>query len=307
MKPYIEKIGQDNNFTWRIEHYSCLGKDHLFGCGWHYHHEFELVLCHDPQQVTRSTAISGDRCYEQTHNTLVLYGPGLPHMVSGHSLPDRHCDVGNHILWFDPRWIETMIKAEPALAILEPMLKQSSSGLRFSQACAEKVADKLRQTRELSPARQFGAIIDILLLLAEDRHAETLASTTYAFRLPDDSSGQLQRLHRLQNYIEHHYQRPIRIAELCDILHMSESSVYRLFERHFNESFADHLKRYRIGKACERIISTELPIALIAEQSGFSNLSNFNRQFRQSKGMTPSTFRRLFRPTLADTSRLCPR
>ncbi|MGF1734056.1 AraC family transcriptional regulator [Photobacterium satsumensis] len=298
MKPYIEKVSPDSDRTWRLEHYLSLEESYELCCGWHYHHEYELVLCHDPGGALQCTAVSGDHCYEQAHNTLVLYGPGLPHMMSGHVHAQQNIPVSNHILWFDPRWIKSLFQAEPALQVLENTLERSKNGIKFSQQCSEQVSALLRETQQLTPARQFNHIVNILLCLAEDDDAQSLASTSYTYHLPDDSGSQLQRLKKLQNYIEKNYQMPIKIAEICDELHMSESSVYRLFERHFMESFAEHLKRYRIGKACEKIINTQQPIALIAEQTGFANLSNFNRQFKQQKQMTPSQFRSMFRQNL---------
>ncbi len=59
-------------------------------------------------------------------------------------------------------------------------------------------------------------------------------------------------------------------------------------------SFSEHLKQFRIGKAGELLASSSLPIALVAEKTGFSNLSNFNRQFKATKAITPKAFRRQF-------------
>jgi AraC-like DNA-binding protein len=40
------------------------------------------------------------------------------------------------------------------------------------------------------------------------------------------------------------------------------------------------------------LVETDYPISMIAAETGFSNLSNFNRQFRDSRHMTPKEFRR---------------
>jgi hypothetical protein len=39
-------------------------------------------------------------------------------------------------------------------------------------------------------------------------------------------------------------------------------------------------------------VDTDWPISMVATETGFSNLSNFNRQFRDSRHMTPREFRR---------------
>jgi len=40
------------------------------------------------------------------------------------------------------------------------------------------------------------------------------------------------------------------------------------------------------------LVETDYPISMVAAETGFSNLSNFNRQFREARHMTPKEFRR---------------
>lgn len=49
---------------------------------------------------------------------------------------------------------------------------------------------------------------------------------------------------------------------------------------------------YRVDHAARLLTSTDDPIALIAEMSGFANRTTFNEQFRSRYKMTPSEYRR---------------
>lgn len=49
---------------------------------------------------------------------------------------------------------------------------------------------------------------------------------------------------------------------------------------------------YRVDHAARLLTSTDDPIALIAEMSGFANRTTFNEQFRNRYKMTPSEYRR---------------
>mgnify|MGYP000853762405 CR=1 FL=1 len=49
-------------------------------------------------------------------------------------------------------------------------------------------------------------------------------------------------------------------------------------------------KEFRIGKACELLINSNTSIAVIADIVGFSNLSNFNRQFKKITNLSPSQY-----------------
>ena len=56
-------------------------------------------------------------------------------------------------------------------------------------------------------------------------------------------------------------------------------------------SFIRYLNSYRLSIASRLLLSTSSAILDIAEDTGFDNLSYFNRLFRQTYGMTPTEFR----------------
>ncbi|MFD2176699.1 helix-turn-helix domain-containing protein [Veronia pacifica] len=299
MKPQIEAISSDNKVSWRFARFDWQGRQHKAGdelkcSGWHYHNEYELVLYQDPDALFTGNIFAGDYIGEPSHNTMLLYGPGLPHMISGRVNTVSENGIVTYVLWFSPQWIEEIITAVPALSTLRTTLDKSTKGLTFSQDTVGRVADIMnRNPTLLGPARQFSVVIDILLLLAEDTSSKTVNKVDYGFVPVVDDRAEC-RVDMARRYIEQHYQQPIYVADLCRHLHMSESSVYRLFERHFLESLSEHIKNYRVGKACELLIQTKKPISWIAQQAGFANLSNFNRHFKEIKGVTPSHFRRQF-------------
>ena len=57
-------------------------------------------------------------------------------------------------------------------------------------------------------------------------------------------------------------------------------------------TFVGWLTEVRIGHACRLLAQTDLPVLTIALDSGFGNLSNFNRAFRRLRGCTPREWRR---------------
>ena len=135
-------------------------------------------------------------------------------------------------------------------------------------------------------------VIELLIQLADDKQTERVSSGAYRIKPTSENNAAHEKITKATRYIEEYYSESIKMESLCRALHISESSAYRLFEKHYGMSFSEHLKQYRIGKACEMLASTNLPVALVAEKSGFTNLSNFNRLFKGAKAMTPSQFRR---------------
>lgn len=64
------------------------------------------------------------------------------------------------------------------------------------------------------------------------------------------------------------------------------------FKRCVGLSAFEYISQYRINYACKKIADTPENIADIAFDSGFRNLSNFNRQFLKTVGCTPLAYRK---------------
>lgn len=279
MKPYIEQIAHEPDFTWRMVTFP-KQQDRF---EWHYHLEYELVLMRNATGQLFVGSYSGP--YQ--HNTLALFGPRLPH-ASYLDQPYQSDNLGTLVLWFSHSWVFRIIESMPQLKPLKKLLVDSQYGLAFSHDRAEQVFQLLTNNHSLTVMQQTWRVIEVLILLAESNSIRL--NTAGLAEISGDDEAQ-QKIARAIYFIDQHYREPVTIQQLAEHLHLSVSSVQRLFEKHFLESFSEHLKLYRIGKACELLINTQRPIALIAEQAGFSNLSNFNRQFKHVKSLTPREFR----------------
>ncbi|MEZ9524517.1 AraC family transcriptional regulator [Enterovibrio norvegicus] len=293
MKPTIEPIDKSTSLSWHFVDYHCDHTVRETHCGWHYHNEIELVVYQDPHGVVNAKTVLGDYIGDAEHNCAYLMGPGLPHMISSTASATEDRPASSHVLWLDQCWLESLIATVPELSPISELLVRAHKGLKFSPQTGEKLHALMRHACDLKPSIQFTHVIDILLLLCEDKAAKPLTSRPYCFYVAKDTPIN-DKLEKAQQFIADHYHKPLGADDMCRHLHMSESSVYRMFEKHFSESFSDHLKRYRLGKACELLMRTKTPIAVVAEKVGFSNLSNFNRQFKAMKNMTPMAFRTQF-------------
>jgi AraC-like DNA-binding protein len=65
----------------------------------------------------------------------------------------------------------------------------------------------------------------------------------------------------------------------------------RIFERITGVTPHQFVMRARLRRAAHRLMSDEAPIARIAFESGFGDLSNFNHSFRAEFGVTPRQWR----------------
>lgn len=56
-------------------------------------------------------------------------------------------------------------------------------------------------------------------------------------------------------------------------------------------TFTDYLNQLRVETACALPTGTSLPVTGVAARSGYRNLSNFNRRFRELNWLRPTEFR----------------
>lgn len=287
MKPFEEKISRERQFDFRLQRYHCEASHFE----WHYHQEYELVLYrHSSGQM-----FAGNFHGQYGHNSMALFGPHLPHTATLDDKAPGETAI-TFVLWFSQEWIQNILAAVPSLASIQTLLQEASKGVVFPVSVAEAVNARLERMAQLPDSQQALEVLQVLAELAESPELKSLNPTQLDRSEGTTDSTQAQRISRLMQFIEQNYHEPLTVAQVSTALNLSPSTLRRLFEKHFKESFSEHLKQYRIGKACEHLVNDELPVAVIAERVGFQNLSNFNRQFRQVKGMTPRQFRRQFNP-----------
>lgn len=58
------------------------------------------------------------------------------------------------------------------------------------------------------------------------------------------------------------------------------------------QGFTEYLNAYRLNTAAELLRTTDDTVLAVAEQTGFKNLSYFNRAFKTHYGLTPKEYRR---------------
>jgi LacI family transcriptional regulator len=84
----------------------------------------------------------------------------------------------------------------------------------------------------------------------------------------------------------------INVTALCDELKLSRRQVERKFRAYFQCSPHHMLTRMRIERAKKRLLETQLSIADIDVQSGFTDVARFSAVFRRMEQQSPSQWRR---------------
>lgn len=104
-----------------------------------------------------------------------------------------------------------------------------------------------------------------------------------------------KRMREIMQYTLENFDKHLTVKEASEIANMSPNAFCRYFKQRANKTYISFVLDIRIGHACKLLSrNRDLRISEIAFQSGFNNLTNFNRKFKQIKGLTPSEFRNSF-------------
>lgn len=99
---------------------------------------------------------------------------------------------------------------------------------------------------------------------------------------------------RIIKYLEENYKNNVTGTELAAELGLSQEYLAKQFRFELDLSPSEYLRRYRIAKSMELLCGTDMPVAQVAQECGFVDMSAFSRVFKMFEGDTPSAFRKKF-------------
>lgn len=105
-------------------------------------------------------------------------------------------------------------------------------------------------------------------------------------------NSNMQKLKMVLARIEKDYDKKLTVADMAKECGYSASHFMRWFKEATGSGFSSYLIEYRLGRAAQALQNSNDSVLEISEQTGFENLSNFNRLFKKRFEMTPSQFRR---------------
>ncbi len=254
---------------------------------WNYHPEYEVHL------VLKSTGryVVGDTVGSYAPGQLTLVGPNLPHHWIADRASDERLADAHAVLHFTDEWVRACQATMPELHALDPLLAVSAHGLEFRGETAARAAAAMLAVRDADGG--MARLVQVMGLLgvfaaAPDEDVEIIVPS----RLPAVHSGASSDLiGEAIDYILENLTSGVGLHEAARRAAMSDSAFSRYFKAGAGQTFTDMVRQLRLTQACRLLEGTREPVASIAAQVGYANLSNFNRQFLRAYGKTPRRYR----------------
>jgi AraC-like DNA-binding protein len=250
---------------------------------WHFHDEYELHLI----TSTSGKAFVGDWIGPFQPGHMVLCGPRLPHNWISYDLPEGGVAERDLVIQFAHEPIAQAAAVLPELAEALPLLERARHGVEFF-GMSERGREHWLSVKHSRGLARFAAFCDFLADLTRCTDYRLLSNVQMQGK--DDDAG-LAQINVIVDRITSGLAEPLLASTAAAELGMSESRFSRFFRRATGNTFTDFVNLVRVNRACQLLMETDRQVTRICYEVGFNNVANFNRRFREIKGMTPSEFR----------------
>ncbi|GAA3618554.1 AraC family transcriptional regulator [Microlunatus ginsengisoli] len=144
-------------------------------------------------------------------------------------------------------------------------------------ALAEAVCDVLaRDETSASLTAAAGAAWHLLAKLAAER---------------DGRSNGRAPISRVQDHLREHLAAPVDVSALAELAGFSPSHFSARFKAVTGFSVTEYVKRLRMARARQLLITSDHTVAEIAAAVGYADAFYFSRQFHAVSGLSPRAFR----------------
>ena len=283
MKPLLQRLPLSKGISFIFERY----ESPYFETPWHYHEELEIVLC----DGGFGKKVVGNHTSEYQENDLMILGSNLPHWFRADEsfyYSQENLKPASIVIQFrTDSFGESFFQMSEMKQIFQ-LFEKAKYGIAFSGKTKETINEILRKNIKKSGLEKLLSLFEILKLMAFSDESKTLSAIGMAGVSLKDS----ERMNVIFDQILKNFKEEISIEKLAQMTNFSKAAFCRYFKARTQKTFIEYLSEVRINQACKLLRESEMSILEICYESGFNNLSNFNRQFRKQMDTNPKEFRK---------------
>ncbi|WP_299434930.1 AraC family transcriptional regulator [uncultured Aquimarina sp.] len=248
----------------------------------HQHEEIQISIIISGE----GSLIVGDTITDYKPDDILVFGSNVPHVLQS-AISDKESYMIS--LFFTKESFGNLFFELPEFEDLSSFLRSSAYGIRVLSKKLKLKSQFLKIIKKEERLDRFMVFLKILKLL-QTAQVETISSFI-SKRAYTDNEG--KRMAKVFQAVMNDFNKDFSLKEVADLANMTPNAFCRYFKQRTNKTFFQFLIEVRIENVC-RLLSKEpeITISEASYNSGFKNLSNFNRKFKEIKGITPSNYKK---------------
>lgn len=255
--------------------------EYVFYDKFHQHQEIQLSYILEGE----GTLIVGDTITTYKKGDFLAIGSNLPHLFKS----EPNADYKSHMLtlFFTKDGFGNDFFRLEELSEVVSFFNQVDNGFKVISN-TKKLAVAFLSLNKSSKLERFATFLQVLKLSSKAKK-QVLSSYVYE---KNYSANEGKRMQDVMTYTMNHYHQNISLNAISEVASMTKNAFCKYFKKRTNKTYIQFLNELRIENASKLLLNkNELSVAEIADQCGFGNLSNFNRQFKAVKKKTPSKYK----------------
>jgi AraC-like DNA-binding protein len=252
----------------------------------HQHPEIQMMLIEQGE----GTLIAGDYVGRFHPGNMFILGSNLPHVFrndENYYKPKSKLRAHAISIYFNESYFGEKFWQLDELSLIRNLSSKAERGLAVKGKLRASVTELIYNIQQQNGLPKLILFLQMLKVLTESSELTPLSVSAYT------GGYTLQEGKRMNDILQFTFResyRKIYIDEVAQVANLSTEAFCRYFKLRTMKTYTNFLNEVRISQACKLLIQKEVSIQEICQQSGFSNLSNFNRIFRKVTGKTPTTY-----------------
>jgi two-component system response regulator YesN len=121
-----------------------------------------------------------------------------------------------------------------------------------------------------------------------------LIERTSVYLSQELSNKDIKPIRIAKSFIDEHYMEQITLRSVSEKVHITENYLSSVFRKETGINFSEYLINIRIKAATEFLSRSNMPISVIAEKVGYTDIKYFSKLFNKVIGLKPSEYRKLY-------------
>ena len=255
---------------------------------WHYHPEIELVFVNGGSGKRQI----GSHISYYTEGDLILIGSNLPHCGFTNE------ETGNKnetVIQMKPDFLGNDFLEIPEMKKIQSLFSKAKSGIAFEGETKKKVGSIVEMMQNQMPFDRLLNMLQVLNILENSTDYKILNADGFSMELQNQDNN---RINLVFNYVKDHFQEPILLDDVSELVSMTTPSFCRYFKKITNKTFTTFVNEYRLVHASKLLAEKPMSITEVCFESGFNNFSHFNKLFKTYTGDSASQYRQKLRSVI---------
>lgn len=254
----------------------------------HFHELCELVLILE----SYGKRVVGNHAASFSTGDLVLMGPNIPHIWRNDDVflnPESEQRAKAIVIYFPADFLLTLTDDQSTIIAMQQFIKRAERGLRFYGDALEKATKLIKSLPDKQSFSRITGFLNLIELLHQTEDYENLASEGHK---PNFGEQETDLINNIYIYVMQNFKNELSLKAAAEIANMTPNSFCRFFKRHTQKSFSKFVNEMRIGHACKLLMDQNHSISDVCYQSGYQNLTNFNKFFKIIMNKSPREYRK---------------